>query len=241
VTYQLPGQPVKATHKFESLEEELFGRPKRVRRGKIDINTMTDEERVEYWNNVSEAHMFGLYKTPTVKFVREKAQQVTNRFYNELGKLSVHEVGCAYSMTLRWVHPEATFLGTDPAENMIKACRIMYEDRPNTTFEVDSIESGHVKYRHDLVTAFCMMDSLSHEYSMKLIPMAADMCERAFLFTSLRHEKNNSLVKPNWSMYRNFNSHDPEEIVELADKNGFDCELDVRDKLSNFAALWIRR
>ena len=216
-------------------------KPKRVKRKRFDINALSEQERLEYWNGVTEDHLFSFYKPRTVKFVREKTKEFTDSMF-ELngGKLTAHEPGCAYAMTLRDINPDIHYLGTDPAENMIIQDRQIYTDLPNAKFEVDSVETGHGKYRHDVLLMLCMLDSLPHEYSMTLIPLMADMCERGMLFVSLRHEKNNSL-KEDWNYYRNFNSHNPEEIQELADKLGFDCELDVRENFSNFAAVWTRR
>ena len=208
---------------------------------KFDINTMTDEQRLAYWNHMSEQQVFGLYRKRTINFVREKSKEVTNRFFEERNHLTVHEVGCAYSMALRSLNPEILFLGTDPVEKMIREDREIYRDLPNARFEVDSIESGHGKYLHDVVLILCMMDSIPHDRSMELLELCTDMAGKAVLFISQRHEFNRSLNDPDWDWTRNFNSHSPEEIVELGDKLNFNVELDVREKYSNFAALLVRK
>ena len=209
---------------------------------KFDINTMTDEHRKEYWNTMSEKQVFGLYRQKTVKFVREKTKEITDRYYALDPNVTVHEVGCAYAMTLRSINPEIKYLGTDLAENMITGCREIYADLPNASFEVESIESAYEKgIRADVTLVLCMMDSLPHDYSLELLEKVMAMTNKAVLFIAQRHEFNRSLNDPNWDWSRNFNSHDPREIVELAEKNGYTCDLDVREKYSNFAAVLVRK
>jgi len=210
--------------------------------GKFDINTLSDEQRKEYWNNFTEKKVLGLYRKRTVNFVREKAKEITDYFYALDPNVTVHEVGCAYAMTLRSINPDIKYLGTDLAENMIYGSREIYADLPNASFEVESIESAYDKgIRADITLVLCMMDSLPHDYSLELLEKVMAMSNKAVLFISQRHEFNRSLNDPNWDWSRNFNSHDPQEIVELAEKNGYNCELDVREKYSNFAATLVRK
>jgi len=208
----------------------------------FDINTLSDEQRKEYWNNMSEKQVFGLYRPKTIRFVREKTKEITDKYYALDPNVTVHEPGCAYAMALRSINPEIKYLGTDLAENMITGSRELYADLPNATFEVESIESAYEKgIKADVSLILCMMDSIAHDYSLELLEKVMEMSNKAVLFISQRHEFNRSLHDPNWNWTRNFNSHDPQEIVEMANKLGWDCELDVGEKYSNFAATLTRR
>jgi len=209
---------------------------------KFDIETVSDEQRLEYWNTMSEKQVFGLYRQKTIKFVREKTKEITDEYYALDPNVTVHEVGCAYVMTMRQINPAINFLGTDMAENMIKGCREMYADLPNACFEVESIESAYEKgIRADVTLVLCMMDSIAHDYSLELLGKVLEMSNKAVLFISQRHEFNRSKNDPNWDWSRNFNSHDPQEIVELAEKYGYNTSLDVREGYSNFAAVMRRK